>query len=869
MVHVEWCNILGSPNLPINADFFAAGGNSLMLMRLLATYQAKGFVNKENPITLNRLFENRTIAAHAKLLKLSSPNTSSDLCNTQERWYSVRLEAALASAAQQRIWLDEQVRFCKPTLPAMYNVPLAVVVGESDTQISLVRLQRAFLAVIRKHKILRTRIQNEITDKGMVIKQWVNTVPQHLGEKMFSEQLCDSEEQLQLALTSEVTQQYFSLESGHVIHCHIVRRRSAQNDEHLVEGDMIVFNIHHIAFDGASRETFFRDIQVAYEDEATFLATINDNELQYIDYSVHESSLLLDTLSTSCMTRARDYWNSTLKDCIDNRLFSKKTSTKDTDLNRVDGNLSFALSNELSEMMVSLAISNSMTLFQSLLACYQLFLHKITRQTDICVGGVAANRYRSELEPLIGMFVNILPYRMVIETKREITVHSFLDQVRLLCLDVLQHGQLPFQDIVQLHRVLEQQNQSPFFQTILILESYNSNHITCSFDGVPCRSIEVPMSVAKYDLSLRLLHDTSNNQITGCWAYSSEFFNEQEISTFSDRFISLLTQVADQQKQQRQSIHNLHVLQSDEQRMVQALTNTDVALDAGLPSCIAALFDARANEDPTRICVSLDNEKFTYAQIRDYSNRLASHLIERYNVQPGDIVMQCVQRSADMVIGTLSILKAHATYCALNPDHPTERHTMLIEDTRTRFVLCHDDTYSMFAWTATYERPLILINISTVLREASAGQLTYRSSEPNKPHDRAYIVFTSGSTGKPKAIPVLHSNFLTCIRACQHAQVFGFKKETVLQMSQCSFDVHVFELLGCMVTGGTLVMLKPFGNMDMDYLSRTIADQRVTWAVLTPSVIALLVQFLHDNRECANRLRSLCICGSAGMSSSL
>ena len=461
--------------------------------------------------------------------------------SAQERWESLHLDEALASAAQQRIWLDEQIRFHKPNLPAMYNIPLAVVVGESDIRISLVRLQRAFLAVIQKHKILRTRIQNEMTDQGMVIKQWVNSVPQGLEENMFSEQLCSSEEQVQIALTAEVTKQFFSLENGHVIHCHVIRRRSTQDDEHLVEGDIIVFNIHHIAFDGTSREPFFRDIQLAYEDEATFLAKINDNELQYIDYSVHESSLLLDTSATSCMTRAREYWKSTLNDCINNRLFPKKPQTNDTDTNKVDGNLSFALSKDLSEMISSLANAKSMTLFQLLLACYQLFLHKITRQTDICVGGVAANRYRSELEPLIGMFVNTLPYRMVIEANQEITVHSFLEQVRILCLDVLQHGQLPFQDIVQLHRTPEHQNQPPFFQTMLLLESYNSDHATCSFNGVPCKSIELPMSVAKYDLSLNLLHDTSNNQITGSWEYSAEFFNEEEISTFS-RSVQLLAQ---------------------------------------------------------------------------------------------------------------------------------------------------------------------------------------------------------------------------------------------------------------------------------------------------------------------------------------
>ncbi|CAF1297343.1 unnamed protein product [Rotaria sp. Silwood1] len=398
---------------------------------------------------------------------------------------------------------------------------------------------------------------------------------------------------------------------------------------------------------------------------------------------------------------------------------------------------------------------------------------------------------------------------------------------------------------------------------MLLIESYASNNIACSLDGVPCNEFEVPMSVPKYDLTLVVQHNIIDNHIICKWEYSTQFFDEASIGVVSDRFVSLLTQVADKQKQQ-QFLNSLHILQSHEQKMLHTLNDTHVDYDEGYRSCIAGLFDANAQQDPTQICVALDDTRLTYAQMRDYSNQLADYLVNQCGVQPGDIVMQCVQRSIDMVIGILAILKAHATYCALNPDHPTNRHMTLVDDTHTHFILCHDGTRAAFLWTLLNKPPITLINISTFLLQSSVRKSYSHTQMPNKPDDRAYIVFTSGSTGKPKAVPIRHYNFIACVRACQHLKIFGFTKETTLQTSQCSFDVHVFEILATMVTGGTLVMLKPFGHMDMDYVSRTIAEKHVTWTILTPTITAFLVQFLQDNPDSVVRMQSLRIFGSIG-----
>ena len=864
LVHTIWCDILGLPNLPGGADFFVYGGNSLMLMRLLEAYRVSGLVNEEKPVTVSSLFGQTTIADHAKVLQLPSVNVAWNDRYMKDQWQSLHVNEAIASSAQQRIWLDEQVRFSMSESPAMYNIPLAVTVGRSNERVSVARLRQALLAVIRKHKVLRTRIQHQVTSKRGIIKQYVNDMAQQVQDEIFTDQLCYTDEQVRLALVDQTTQQFFSLDNGRVVHCHVLRRYSSLDDEHLAAGDVIILNIHHVAFDGASRMLLFRDIQLAYEDECGFLATTNDNEFQYIDYSIYEAGLLADSSPISFMNKAREYWISSLKDCINKRLFPATTiPANKIDINRFGGNLSFTLTSDLSATVRSFAASQNMTLFQLFMACYQLFLHKLTRGSDICVGGVSANRYRAEVQQLIGMFVNILPYRTIIDTTQETTVQEFLVGARLLCLDVLHHGHLPFQDIVQLHRDPEQSNPLPFFQTTFAFESFNPDSIICSFNGVPCTSMELPMSVAKYDLSLLVIHDTAHNHITCKWEYSTQLFDEASINIFSDRFISVLNQVVDKQNQQ-QPISSLYMLQSFEQKLLQTLNETHVDFVDGYESCIAALFDAHSHQDPTRTCVVLDDTRLTYAQMSDYSNQLAKYLVNKCGVQPGDIVMQCVQRSIDMVIGVLGILKARATYCPLNPDHPSDRHAVLIDDMQARFILCHDSTYPAFAWTATHKRALTIINISTSLLQCLATKPQMSAQPPNNPYDRAYIIFTSGSTGKPKAVPVLHCNFLACIRACQHLKIFGSRKEIVLQASQCSYDVHVFELLGCMVTGGTLVMLKPLGHLDMDYVSRTIAEQRVTWTILTPTVTALLVQFLEDNPDSVNRLQSLRTCGSAG-----
>lgn len=223
--------------------------------------------------------------------------------------------------------------------------------------------------------------------------------------------------------------------------------------------------------------------------------------------------------------------------------------------------------------------------------------------------------------------------------------------------------------------------------------------------------------------------------------------------------------------------------------------------------------------------------------------------------------MQCVNRGIEMVVGILAILKAQAVYCPLNPADPSHRHFSLIDNINASVVLCDRTTEDAFQAiignVLSKHNSLIIVNMTEVLHSTtSTMRIDRRQQSATMIDDVAYIIYTSGSTGLPKAVPISHKNFMTCIRGMQHLKMIN-SSDIVVQMTGCTYDVHLMELLGCLVTGGTLVMLKQHGNMDMSYLANTIKKYNVTWAILVPTLALSLYEQLSTSLEYCDTLQSL------------
>ena len=294
------------------------------------------------------------------------------------------------------------------------------------------------------------------------------------------------------------------------------------------------------------------------------------------------------------------------------------------------------------------------------LATYVLFLHKLIGEDDICVGGVTANRFRPEQNDLIGMFVNLLPYRIKIDKNND-ELQSYYAQIHQLCLDVMRYGRLPLQEIVKLHRTSHDQlHHSPFFQTTLAFYSNTAaSHLgTCSFDDVLCESITLPVSVVKFDLCLVINHTLINNtdnqyqqhKMICKWEYSTRLYEESQIQILNDRFTSFLTSLIDAKK-----MTQLSILTSGDFKAFRQFNDTHInfAQSTTLPS-IDANFCMQVQNNSSKIAV-IDNDLcFTYDEINQKAIKLAIYLIQSHNIRRGDVIIQCVGRGVEMVIGIFS-----------------------------------------------------------------------------------------------------------------------------------------------------------------------------------------------------------------------
>jgi non-ribosomal peptide synthetase component F len=862
-VHNHWCAILNVDRVSMNANFFASGGNSLLLMKLLSVYRTAGLV-PPGDINTAYFFEHTTLADHTRHLQPAACASEKNRLQQSTEWIPLNVDEARASAAQERIWLDEQLRFFGPkSQTAIYNIPLPIVIGNSPRHLTVSRLRQALLSVITRHKVLRTRLQHRVEATGGIVKQYVNPISnnvQHATVYSFVESVCKSENELKQALTNEVSGNFFRLDQGLVVRCHLIRRNPTElGHKNLIPGDVIVFNFHHAAFDGASRIPFFQGLENALNKNEKTISN-DTHAFQYIDYSIYEWRLLLDDSNSSMIQETRTFWKECLAGCIDNQIsLFESQETKEDSASEI---FMFNLDKHLVDSFTSLSVSENMSLFQMSLAAYILFLYKITHDQDICVGCVTANRYRSELEDLVGMFVNILPYRIKFGTTTDKLIRVYLNEIRRLCLEVMRHGRFPFQDIVKLHRKpQEQSSRLPFFQTTLDFESSNTFDPTvCTLDGIPCQALDLPVSVAKYDLAFIVKHSISNDgeqNVICSWEYATKAFDKAYIQRLSDRFVVFLSTLVDEQ-----TIDRTSVILPYELAIQRQLNSTYVDFKDRI-MCIASNFHRHAMQDPQKTCLILDDKHLTYAEVNEQANVLAQHLLTNCGVRQGHIIMQCVQRSLEMVIGILAILKIQAIYCPLNPADPSERHALLVEDTKAQVILCHTQTRpALQQWTVN-QKHLSVVDMTDVLSSKDSHRSENIKFEPNAPENCAYIIYTSGSTGKPKAVPIRHCNFMACILGMEHMKVYQ-STDIIAQMTACSYDVHVMELLGCLVTGGTLVMLKPYGNMDMEYIARTFHEKRITWSIVVPTIALSLYEYLHGHPEHAQRLKSLRICISGG-----
>ena len=251
----------------------------------------------------------------------------------------------------------------------------------------------------------------------------------------------------------------------------------------------------------------------------------------------------------------------------------------------------------------------------------------------------------------------------------------------------------------------------------------------------------------------------------------------------------------------------------------------------------------------------LDEQSLSYAELLHASQRVSEHLIEECDVQRGDIVGQCVERSIEMVIGMMAILLSGASYCPLSSDQPVSRLQSLIEQVRCRCLLVHARTKSLIISAKIVDLEAILFS--------SSSKRSFDEIRDVHIDSMVYVIFTSGSTGRPKMVPISHLNFVTCLNGLVDCEIME-RNETVVQITPVTSDIHIHETLRTLCLGGSISLLRPLGNVDMAYLSSLIDRDEITCLITVPTLLISLVQYLQSSSSHRfNRLRRVCSIGES------
>jgi amino acid adenylation domain-containing protein len=484
---------------------------------------------------------------------------------------------------------------------------------------------------------------------------------------------------------------------------------------------------------------------------------------------------------------------------------------------------SVKLSATLTQKLKSLSQQQNVSLFMTLLAAWQTLLYRYTGQEDITIGSPIANRNRTEVEGLIGFFVNALALRTDLSGNPSFL--ELLARVQQVALEAYAHEELPFEVLVEELQPERHLNHSPLFQVMFVLLPDPMQALV--LPGLTLKRLPIHSNTAKFDLTMSL-EDTEEG-LTGILEYNSDLFDATTISRILGHFQTLLTGIV---ANPQQRVSDLPLLTLNEQQQILVEWN-DTQTDIGDVQCVQQLFEEQVAKTPDAVAVVFDQQKLTYQQLNERANQLA-HYLQSLGVKPEVLVGICVERSLDMVVGLLAILKAGGTYVPLDPAYPASRLEFMLEDAQVPILLTQSD---LIATLPQHQAQVVCI-------DSDWQQITRHSTDNPRidvtKENLAYIIYTSGSTGKPKGVQIPHTA-LTNFLSAMYPTLEITSQDVLLGVTTLSFDIAALEIYLPLITGARLVVASREQAADGMQLLAILNHEQITLMQATPATWRLLL----------------------------
>ncbi len=775
-----WEKLFGIEGPGIADDFYELGGDSLRAITLSSMVRKELKVEVPLPV----IFESPTIEGMAKYIEEESGGTAAAAIEPAE----LREYYPLASE-QQRIYMLQQM---DPGNKA-YNMPVAFAVeGEPDRE----KLETCFRRLIRRHDALRTGFFT------------VDEQPRQFISPEVSFQL----EGGPGAVSNQPPGPADFARPFDLSHPPLLRAGLVPWEE---GKSLLLTDFHHIIADGTSMGIFVEELLTLYRG-----GSLEPLTLAYRDYAVWRDS----ASGKERIGGQRAYWLERFGE--EPPVLELPYDFSRPHEKRFEGAvLRFETGAGTTGQLKALAREEGATPFMLLTAAWNVLLSRLSGSEDIVVGTAASGRVMAELQPVMGMFVKTLPLRNF--PRRDIPFREFLRGVRSATLPAFENQEYPFEELVEQLRILRDPSRNPLFDVMLVHQSMELPELSVpGLKLAPYR--EVDNRGAKFDMVLE--SEESGDGLGYRLEYATSLFKEETVRRFTVYFQKLLAIFAVEPDLLNGEVE---ILPEQEKRLLlEDLCGSSGTGD--ITQSVTDLFSLQVEQRPDRVAVGGPGELvLTYGELDRRARCLAEHLCRR-GVEPLSIIGLTAERSVDMIVGIMGIIRAGCAYLPIDPGYPPERIDYMTADSGIRFLVAGG------AGTGFYSAGPEVIGIREVFTEKEAPSSPVpRGTHVPHPSDPIYVIYTSGTTGKPKGTLVTHGNVVRLVHNANYLSISP--RDRMLQVSSFAFDGSVFDIFGALANGAALMMLRKEDILDIRRLGSIIEDRRITTFLITTALFNTLV----------------------------
>ncbi|MDX2971767.1 non-ribosomal peptide synthetase [Kribbella solani] len=810
-----WERILARSPIGVLDNFFDLGGHSLLAVQLVT--KIRQVFGLELPVRL--LFDLPTIAEVA--LELQQRQVAALPVPTRPLVATPRGGPLPATFDQQRLFFIDRLSPGTTSYTVNWLIPL-------PTYIEPAIVSNALHELINRHEPLRTTFREADGQVWQVIAPDSPIALPEVDLSALPEEECEQRAKAEIRRWWD---QPFDLSAGPLLRAELIKLSGTDQ--------VVVLSAHHTVFDGYSIGVFgqeFLQLCRALADEVP--AALQPLEVQYADYAVWQQHWLQEDLLDFHL----DYWKAQLADAPE--LLTLPTDFPRPDEQRFTGEfLNRQMSAELTEQLAQLSREHQVTQYITMLSSFAVLLSRYSGQDVVVIGVPIADRYRAELQPMVGFLVSTVA--LCVDLRGNPSFEDVLDQVRRKLFDAQSHQDIPFERLVEALRPVRGLGHNPVFQVMFADESLPMlDHASALAQPKPwMRELaEQGMSVGVSRFDLTLMIQSAPEGVRFGFEYSTDLFAEPTVARMADHFELLLQSVLTHPEGR---VQHLPMIDDAERRQLTAAaqgTRTEATVKP-----VHQLFQDLAEQRPDQVAVTFGDHQVTYEALEQHSNQLA-HLLLGCGVGRESLVGLCISRSVELIVATLAVLKAGGAYVPLDPSYPRDRLAYLVDDAAMSVVLAQQSAVDVLPES----------DVTTVTVEDAWAELAQLPATPpeldSTTDDLAYVMYTSGSTGRPKGVAVTHAD------VAYLAMDSRFEKhECVLLHSPQAFDASTYELWAPLLSGGRVVLAPP-GAISPEVWRELVPTYAISAAWLTAALFHL---FAEEDPGCMSGLAEVWAGGDA------